>query len=48
MAVPGDALTPAVSELDTMLALVAADRGTRGLEDVLWVLLNSEEFHTNH
>ncbi len=39
---------PTKVELKEMLELVRGDRGTKGLEDVLWVLLNSAEFNTNH
>src|SRR5262249_53405074 len=39
---------PAADELANMLELVRGEQGTRGLEDVLWVLLNSAEFNTNH
>lgn len=39
---------PAADELTRMLELVREEQGTRGLEDVLWVLLNSAEFNTNH
>jgi hypothetical protein len=30
------------------LQMINSDRGNRGLEDALWVILNSEEFNTNH
>jgi hypothetical protein len=39
---------PAEDELANMLQLVRDEQGARGLEDVLWVLLNSVEFNTNH
>ena len=31
-----------------MLGLLKEGPGVRGLEDVLWALLNSAEFTTNH
>jgi hypothetical protein len=39
---------PADDELTRMLEMVREEQGVRGLEDVLWVLLNSVEFNTNH
>jgi hypothetical protein len=39
---------PAKEELAAMLELQQAGKGIRGLEDVLWALLNSAEFNTNH
>jgi hypothetical protein len=39
---------PASEELSRMLELIREDQGARGLEDVLWVLLNSAEFNSNH
>ena len=39
---------PSENERESMCELVRGERGTRGLEDVLWVLLNSAEFNTNH
>jgi hypothetical protein len=39
---------PGADELKVMLDLVKAAKGPRGLEDVLWVILNSAEFNTNH
>jgi hypothetical protein len=39
---------PAEDEMPRMLELVRDEQGVRGLEDVLWVLLNSAEFLTNH
>jgi hypothetical protein len=39
---------PTADEMSRMLELVREEQGTRGLEDVLWVLLNSAEFNTNH
>jgi hypothetical protein len=39
---------PTPDESATMLELLQAGKRKRGLEDVLWVLLNSAEFNTNH
>ena len=39
---------PTDEEAKTMLDLVKAGKGQRGLEDALWVLINSAEFGTNH
>jgi hypothetical protein len=39
---------PTEQEAAAMLELVRSDKGQRGLEDVLWVLLNSAEFNSNH
>jgi hypothetical protein len=39
---------PTADESATMLELLQAGKRQRGLEDVLWVLLNSAEFNTNH
>jgi hypothetical protein len=39
---------PSDTERESMVALVRSEHGPRGLEDVLWVLLNSAEFNTNH
>jgi hypothetical protein len=39
---------PTATELEQMLELAASDAPRQGLEDVIWVLLNSAEFATNH
>jgi hypothetical protein len=39
---------PTADEMTAMLGLLQENKGARGLEDVLWVLLNSTEFNTNH
>jgi hypothetical protein len=39
---------PTADESATMLDLLQGGKRKRGLEDVLWVLLNSTEFNTNH
>jgi hypothetical protein len=39
---------PTAAETSTMLGLLKDSEGTQGLEDVLWVILNSAEFTTNH
>jgi len=39
---------PDEREAAELLELVRGEQGLRGLEDVLWVLLNSAEFNTNH
>jgi hypothetical protein len=39
---------PTADEMTAMLELLRENKGARGLEDVLWVLLNSTEFNTNH
>jgi len=39
---------PTPEEAAAMLKLAQAGKGRRGLEDVLWVLINSAEFNTNH
>src|SRR5262249_41632341 len=39
---------PTPEEAQAMLKLAQAGKGRRGLEDVLWVLINSAEFNTNH
>jgi hypothetical protein len=39
---------PSAEEASAMLALLKEGKGVKGLEDVLWVLLNSVEFNTNH
>jgi hypothetical protein len=39
---------PSKEEARALLELMRAGKGKRGLEDVLWVLLNSAEFGTNH
>jgi hypothetical protein len=39
---------PSAEESSTMLELLKEGKGVKGLEDVLWVLLNSVEFNTNH
>jgi hypothetical protein len=39
---------PTKDESAAMLKLAAANKGTAGLEDVWWVILNSAEFNTNH
>jgi hypothetical protein len=39
---------PTDAESASMLELLKEGKGVKGLEDVLWVLLNSVEFNTNH
>ena len=39
---------PTKAETRTILDLVQESGGTAGLEDAVWVLLNSAEFNTNH
>jgi hypothetical protein len=39
---------PTPEESATMRELLAKGKGVRGLEDALWVLINSAEFNTNH
>ena len=39
---------PTTEEAAAMLGLLKEGPGVRGLEDVLWALLNSAEFTTNH
>jgi hypothetical protein len=39
---------PTADETAALLELARGDRGRRGLEDVVWALLNSAEFTTNH
>jgi hypothetical protein len=39
---------PTAAEAAAMLEVVKAGKGRRGLEDVLWALLNSAEMTTNH
>jgi hypothetical protein len=39
---------PTPEEAQAMLKLARDGKGRRGLEDVLWVLMNSAEFNTNH
>jgi hypothetical protein len=39
---------PTADESATMRELLAKGKGVRGLEDALWVLINSAEFNTNH
>jgi hypothetical protein len=39
---------PRAEEATAMLTLMREGRGLRGLEDVLWALLNSAEFNFNH
>jgi hypothetical protein len=39
---------PTSEESKEMLELLKTNKDTGGLEDVLWVLLNSAEFNTNH
>jgi hypothetical protein len=39
---------PTTEEAETMLKLARAGEGTAGLEDVLWALVNSAEFTSNH
>jgi hypothetical protein len=39
---------PTTEESTAMLELLKQGKGRRGLEDVLWALLNSAEFNTNH
>jgi hypothetical protein len=39
---------PTAAESALMADLLKGGKGRRGLEDVLWVLLNSTEFNTNH
>jgi hypothetical protein len=39
---------PTSDESAAMLELARGDKGRRGMEDVLWALVNSAEFTTNH
>lgn len=39
---------PTADESKVMLDLVRSDKGVKGLEDALWVILNSAEFNSNH
>jgi hypothetical protein len=39
---------PTAAEAAAMLKLAQSGEGTQGLEDVLWALVNSAEFNTNH
>jgi hypothetical protein len=39
---------PTPEETELMLGLMRAEKGTRGLADALWIILNSAEFNTNH
>jgi hypothetical protein len=39
---------PSAEESAALLELARAGKGVRGLEDVLWVILNSAEFNSNH
>jgi hypothetical protein len=39
---------PTAAEAEAMLKLVQSGEGAQGLEDALWVVLNSAEFNSNH
>jgi hypothetical protein len=39
---------PTNEEATHMLQMINGDRRNRGLEDAIWVILNSQEFNTNH
>jgi hypothetical protein len=40
--------SPTEEEMDSFLDLTGSEAGQRGLEDAVWVIMNSAEFLTNH